>query len=558
MAKWIAGVVVAGMFLAGIARAQPASAPTTAFSLPPVTTDENSLASHDTVLVRQFRFEGNTAIPSAELTQVAEQIASQVPDRKLSLDQLEEIRQALTQRYVDRGYTTSGALLPDQDIADGTVTYKIVEGWLAEIHFDGGDDQNKSEFLRLRRSYLQQNLQLGSNRPLNIFTLRNRLEQLRNDANLERLNAELKPGDEPGKSVLDLRYRESPPVTAALSFNNHHPPSSGAERFEALVGVRNIVGVNDQLSIDYDITEGGFEQMKWAGLDAFQINYALPIHPSGTSLIFDVERSNDSVVEEPFAELGIASDSWSYSVTLRQPIYHSATAEAAVFFTGAYRTNRSTLLGEEFDFSPGSVDGKSKISVMRIGQEFTKSSATNALSLRSTFSIGVNWFNATDNGGDIADSQFFAWLGQFQFVHKLGQSNNRLLFRAAGQLTGDRLPSLEQFTIGGYETVRGYRENRLVRDNGFATSLELHVPIGASPTPILELVPFLDAGFGRDNHEVDADRHFISSAGVGVIFKPNEHLTASIFYGYPFEQFPDHDNIQDNGISFDITLGTSF
>ena len=149
-----------------------------------------------------------------------------------------------------------------------------------------------------------------------------------------------------------------------------------------------------------------------------------------------MQRSNDSVVEEPFAELGISSDSWSYSATLRQPIYRSRTAELALFVTGAYRTNHSELSGESFDLAPGSVNGRTEITVIRIGQEFTKSAQNDAISLRSVFSIGTDWFNATNHSGDLPDSQFFAWLGQAQYVHRLGKSDNRLLMRIAGQLTG--------------------------------------------------------------------------------------------------------------------------
>ena len=67
---------------------------------------------------------------------------------------------------------------------------------------------------------------------------------------------------------------------------------------------------------------------------------------------------------------------------------------------------------------------------------------------------------------------------------------------------------MEQIAVGGMRTVRGYRENQMVRDNALISSLELRIPLlrtalGAEPArgdvllarPLLELVqPFLGLG----------------------------------------------------------------
>lgn len=48
--------------------------------------------------------------------------------------------------------------------------------------------------------------------------------------------------------------------------------------------------------------------------------------------------------------------------------------------------------------------------------------------------------------------------------------------RAAAQLTPDSLLPLEQFSVGGIATVRGYGQNQLVTDNGVLGSLEVRLP----------------------------------------------------------------------------------
>jgi hypothetical protein len=98
------------------------------------------------------------------------------------------------------------------------------------------------------------------------------------------------------------------------------------------------------------------------------------------------------------------------------------------------------------------------------------------IAARSTFSLGVDALGATVNGGPVPDGQYLAWLGQFQWVRRFDDRGDQFVFRTDLQLAEDPLLPLEQFAVGGASTVRGYRENQLVRDNGFVTSAELRIP----------------------------------------------------------------------------------
>jgi hemolysin activation/secretion protein len=97
---------------------------------------------------------------------------------------------------------------------------------------------------------------------------------------------------------------------------------------------------------------------------------------------------------------------------------------------------------------------------------------------------------------EIPDGEFFAWLGQFQWVRRFDPWGAQLVFRTDVQLAEDPLLSLEQFAMGGHATVRGYRENELVRDNGIISSLEVRVPLWSDTPgrPMVELAPFFDWG----------------------------------------------------------------
>ena len=64
-----------------------------------------------------------------------------------------------------------------------------------------------------------------------------------------------------------------------------------------------------------------------------------------------------------------------------------------------------------------------------------------------------------------------------------------ILTSLTAQLTPDSLLSLEQIGIGGINTVRGYRQNQLVTDNGILGSIEVRIPLTSDPS-LLQLTPF--------------------------------------------------------------------
>jgi len=437
--------------------------------LPPVTQRGSAgpLSTRLVIRIRDFRFEGNTVLSTIYLRAKL----SKYRNRNLTIEDVEQARIEIGQLYVKAGYINSGAILPDQNLDHGILFFKIIEGRLSEIHVK----QVGQHFLRAK--YLRDRIVIGSGPPLNIVDLQQKLEILRQDPNVARVNAELHPGPTAGTSILDVDVAETNPFQAGLEFNNHRSPVVGAERFYFLANDSDLSGNGDRLSLRYAILEGGFDDMRLAGANDYSIDYVLPISPYNTTIGANFTQSDDLVVEAPFRAADISSTSRSFTLTLRQPLYRTATDEIAVSVAGALRSNATRVLGRPFSFTYGAVNGQSNVTVIRIGQEYTRRNANDTLAIRSTFSIGLDALDSTATADGIGDSVFFAWLGQVQYVRRIGQTTSLLILRAAGQFTSDALPPLEQFSVGGFDTVRGYREDRLVRDNGVIGTAEVQIPL---------------------------------------------------------------------------------
>ena len=125
--------------------------------------------------------------------------------------------------------------------------------------------------------------------------------------------------------------------------------------------------------------------------------------------------------------------------------------------------------------------------------------------------------------------------------------------RVDTQLTNDPLLPMEKFVVGGVDTVRGYRENQLVRDNGLVASLELRIPVLEQHTGSanLRMAPFADLGSSWDDGE-ESMREEVASAGLGFLYDYRK-LHARLYWAHGFDEFNSpgiEDDLQDDGIHF--------
>jgi hemolysin activation/secretion protein len=496
------------------------------------------------VFVRQIRVTGSTVFSEQDLAAVT----APYVNRSVTSEDLEALRLALTRVYINKGYINSGAILPDQTVVGGVITFHIIEGTLTEVTLEGQR--------WFREGHLRRRLTLDVVPPLNIGTLQERLQFLQQDDRIERLQAELSPGVRLGESVLHVRVEERLPFLVALEFNNYQSATIGAERGLITVAHQNLTGNGDILSVTYG---------RSAGLDLqIDTSYSLPLNARDTTVSVRYQRNASSVIEEPFTALDITSRSEVYTVTLRQPLWRTLSQELVLALSGEYLRSETLLLDEPFDFSPGTQDGKAADTALRLALEWLDRTPSRVLAVRSRFSVGVDALGATINDqADVPDGRFLAWLGQFQYGRRLGVQDIQLLLRLDVQLTTDPLLPLEQIAIGGRFSVRGYRENQLVRDNGLIASLESRIPLvrNTAWAEYVQVVPFVDFGWGWNRKVDTSDPTTLLSIGLGLRWGATWRVgvplrtQAEVFWGYKLKDVrTEGGNLQDKGLHLQFVV----
>jgi hemolysin activation/secretion protein len=201
-------------------------------------------------------------------------------------------------------------------------------------------------------------------------------------------------------------------------------------------------------------------------------------------------------------------------------------------------------------------DGSTTVTALRFFQEWTQQSNRHVFGVRSQFSLGLGFLGGTVNE-DAPDSNFLAWRGQVQWVRLLAPET-LFIVRGDLQLTTNALLRLEQFGLGGQDTVRGYRQNVFLSDYGALASAEIRIPILRLPrqNALLQVAPFLDVGAvwnSSGNPDPEPDPNFLASVGLGLRFQMSDRLSARVDFGIPLiDVISSEKTLQEKGLYFSI------
>ena len=498
------------------------------------------------VRVNRIELVGNTIFTEAELADLFKDYQGQ----EISVEQLQELRHKLSQECFDRGYVNSGVVIPDQDVVDGPVKLQLVAGTLARINVTGNQ--------HLSSKYLARRIQTTIHDPLHIGELEQALRLLEENPRIQQVNGQLVPGMLPGEGYLELAIRETRAMHLVIDADNHRSPSIGGEELTLSFTHMNLTGHGDDLQLAFS-RAGGFGNTALA--------YSIPITPRDTSFYAFYRQGDSDIVEEPFDQIDIESKTRSYGVSVLHPFLKEPGRVLVGSFGIETRHSESTLLGVPFSFSAGDREGKSNTTALYAGVEWTSRSLNQVLALRGIMRRGLESLGATINEQG-PDGEFTSFFGQFQYARSLDTRGDELLVRSTAQWAASPLLSIEKLPVGGFNSVRGYRENQFVRDNGILASVEFRIPIRPQ-RPVsrlfqpanLRFAPFLD--FGRS---WDADGLLstpgskqIYSIGLGLLWNPIPGLSMDLYWGHPFEDAGNPDNdLQDDGIHFHVGYSIPF
>lgn len=493
-----------------------------------------------TVTVERFEIIGSTVFSQAQL----QAIVAPFVGKPLTLAELLQARTAITQRYVEQGYVSSGAFIPPQAPNNGTVTIEIIEGSLSEIQVQGA--------ARLLPAYISSRLALAAQPPLQVDRLVEALRLLQLDPLIENISADLSAGLAPGTNQLSVVVEEADSFEVDFVTRNDRTLQVGTWERGVFFNEGNLTGRGDGLQVGYLNTEGS---------DRIIFDYALPVSPRNSRVGVHFEFTDSDIISEPADILDIETESFLLDLSISHPIIQTPTEELTLSLTGSWERSRSVflegLLGEAVPFPAlgANRDGEIEVFALRFAQDWLQRGNRSVLAARSQFNVGLGGSDPVDISGDAPDSNFFSWQSQAQWARLLGP-DTLLLLRGEAQFASDTLPAQELVSLGGQRTVRGFVQDRLLTDNAVLATAEVRLPIFRYPERqgLMQVVPFFDVGTGWNTRLANPDPSTLVGTGVGLLWTEGDYWNARLDFGIPLRDDEGGDSLQENGIYFSIGL----
>lgn len=473
-----------------------------------------------TLPVRGFRVRdvGNypdAGIDPARIQAVADAafaaLAQGQPEVALRFDQLQAVADTVTQAYRTAGFIVSTAYLPAQTPgADRLIEIRMLEGRIGQITVQGA--------ARYRVNALSAPLRQLQGRPLRKQDVDTALLYTRDLPGVS-LSSVLQPGQNAGETDVVLVASEAArPYTISLGGNNYGTELTG--RYRAQVGItwNSPLGLGDVFAANYAYSLSPRQSQIGA------LSYALPIgQVSGLSAVVGASRSELEVRNGVFARLGLrgptavvyAGADWKF---INQDLLQLQASARYLRETSRLEAAGTRLSDQSFDVAELGASLR-RTDLRWRGVDLLQLSVRQALRDDSA---------DPDLVTPDRDSHFTLARLSYTRLQYLTRTQ-RLYVKVSGQYSDNTLAPLEQFAVGGPDSMRSYPVSDALGDRGYYTALEYHVdapgfadvasPFNGRPwRELLELDVFADHARVYAANGIAAPATF-DAAGVGFTFR---------------------------------------
>jgi hemolysin activation/secretion protein len=442
-----------------------------------------------------------------------------------NIHDVEAARKALEDAYHNAGFGTVFVDIPEQEVEGGVVRLRVTEGKLRAARVGGTRYFSNRQIRNSLPSATEDSVP-------NLPSLQNELTKLNTQTPDRAVVPVLKAGPTPGTVDLTLKVDDHLPLHGSLELNNQNTPDTKSLRTLASMSYDDMFGRLDSLSLQYQ-----FAPQQRQEFGVFVGSYTFHLNDEGTRWSFLYIDSSSNIAT--IGALAVLGKGKIFGTRLTQPI--TLSPESSQSFTAGVDYKD---FAQDIVLDPNST---LKTPITYINFSLAYSGAWREDIFQWGFDSALNFGirGVLNRDQEFADKRFDA-SANYVYLRSNASFGVRLpagftaIVRLSGQFAPVPVISNEQYTIGGVDTVRGYREAEALGDMGFKSTLQLGAPPLKVKTFSLDSFVFYD--FGRVNTieplSGEPSDQELRSLGAGMNLSFLNHLNGAFTWAYPLADTP--------------------
>ena len=409
--------------------------------------------------ILEYEIEGNSVLS----VEAIEKAVTPYLGEQRSLADAEAARSALEKAYQSAGYLTVFVDLPEQRVDEGVVRLAVTEGRVDRLAVVGAR--------YFSQGYIRDKVpELAEGKVPNFTELQRELAAV-NRSEERRVQPVMRAGREPGTVEAELKVDDRLPASGIVELNNRHAAGTSPWRLSLTGRYDNLFQREHSISLTAVTAPLAPSESR-----VLSLNYTIPAGDDGSAWVLSLLNSNSNV--EAVGNVDVVGKGTTVGLRYVKPVLTTAEQSHRVTLGVEFKNLRqdtrsgTDLISTPLRYLPFSVAYNAQVDH---GEQ--RSSNVNLQMLaslrpvlrREVDCVGFrsDQFACERNQGD----------GGFATVRADWRLNlplwkGRLQTRLGGQLATGPIPSGEQYTIGGAETVRGYPEAAGAGDRAVLGSLE--------------------------------------------------------------------------------------
>lgn len=463
------------------------------------------------VQIEIIRFTGATLLSESDTAR----LSAPYSGRCLGMNEINELVRDVTNLYIARGYVTTRASVPVQDLASGNLEIRVVEGTVEDIRLN---DNSRVDKRRVAMTF--PGVKIGD--PLNLRDIEQGVERM-NRLPSSDARVRIEPGARPGTSIVVIEDRPDKSWRAAVGLDNSGQESTGRTKCTASLAVDNPTGLNDMLTLSASGDAKALAGLSRPASHGFSGYYSVPYGPwtvTGSASFSEYRARLDG----GGARYLSSGETTVWGLDVNRVLHRSEESATSAGLNLNVKDVDNYLEHERL------VAGSYNLSVLGVSLEHSQSLFGGRLDLRAGYDIGLPVLGArrdTTTARSVPKAEF-------QKIHASGGWDRHvdagfrpLTFstRASGQWSPDTLYNSERLDLGGRHTVRGFQRESLAGDNGGYVRNEVSIPLLPKNSLPLDLATTLgeprlyagyDAGFIHWDKDDAYERGVLQGAALGL------------------------------------------